>query len=53
MVYTLSRETHVSDLNGGATLFQHAFGYWDGLARQAQLKAQAEPGPVARARPKV
>jgi RHS repeat-associated protein len=53
MVYTLSRETHVSDLNGGATLFQHAFGYWDGLARQAQLKAQAEPGPVAGAGPNV
>lgn len=46
MIYTLSRETHVSELGGGAPRFNHAFGYWDGLGRQAQMKAQAERGPV-------
>jgi len=47
MVYTLARETHVSDLTGGqATRFQHAFAYSDGFGREAQRKAQAERGPV-------
>jgi RHS repeat-associated protein len=47
MVYSLTRETHVSDLAGGSTRFQHAFSYSDGLGREAQRKAQAEPGPVS------
>ncbi|HXA84463.1 MAG TPA: SpvB/TcaC N-terminal domain-containing protein [Candidatus Dormibacteraeota bacterium] len=48
MVYTLLRETHVSDLPpGGATNYQHIFAYWDGFGREAQHKARAEAGPVA------
>ncbi len=48
MVYTLLRETHVSDLPpGGATKYQHIFAYWDGFGREAQHKARAEAGPVA------
>jgi RHS repeat-associated protein len=47
MVYTLTRETHVSDLAPGqSSKFQHLFLYSDGLGREAQRKAQAEPGPV-------
>jgi RHS repeat-associated protein len=44
MVYTLARETHVSDLGGGPTRFQHAFSYYDGFGREAQRKVQVEPG---------
>lgn len=47
MVYSLARETHVSDLAGGSTRFQHSFAYSDGLGREAQHKAQAEPGSVS------
>lgn len=47
MVYTLARETHVSDLIGGQTTrFHHAFAYSDGFGREAQHKEQAEPGPI-------
>ena len=47
-VYTLTRETHVSELTAGqATRFNHAFVYSDGFGREVQQKAQAEPGPVA------
>lgn len=49
MLYTLTRETHVSDLAaqpGQLTKFQHIFIYWDGFGREAQHKAQAESGPV-------
>src|SRR5262249_39693842 len=46
-LYSLARETHVSDLAGGqSTNFKHVFVYWDGFAREAQHKAQAEPGQV-------
>jgi RHS repeat-associated protein len=46
--YTLTRETHASDLGPGQTTrHQHAFSYSDGFGRIAQHKAQAEPGPVA------
>lgn len=46
-VYTLSRETHVSDLAAGeATRYRHAFGYSDGFGREIQRKVQAERGPV-------
>jgi RHS repeat-associated protein len=47
MVYTLSRETHVSDLPAGQTTrYHHVFAYSDGFGREAQHKAQAEAGPV-------
>jgi RHS repeat-associated protein len=47
-VYTLARETHVSDLGPGQeTLFRHTFAYSDGFAREIQRKTQAEVGPVA------
>ncbi len=43
-VYTLARETHVSDLAAGErTRYQHHFAYSDGMGRIAQQKAQAEP----------
>ena len=48
VVYTLARETHDADLaEGGQTKVQHAFSYSDGLGREIQKKAQAEPGPLA------
>jgi hypothetical protein len=48
MVYTLLRETHVSDLPaGGTTRYQHVLAYWDGFGREAQHKARAETGPVS------
>lgn len=47
MVYTLTRETHVSDLAPGQTSrYIHSLAYIDGFGREAQKKAQAEPGPV-------
>jgi RHS repeat-associated protein len=46
VIYTLSRETHVSDFGADETKYQHAFAYSDGLGREIQKKAQAEPGPV-------
>jgi RHS repeat-associated protein len=46
-VYTIARETHVSDLaNGVASRLHQSVAYFDGLARTAQAKVQAEPGPV-------
>jgi RHS repeat-associated protein len=54
MLYTLARETHVSDLAiGQATRFHHVFVYWDGFGREAQHKAQAEPGPLVDGGPNV
>jgi RHS repeat-associated protein len=41
--YTLARETHVSDLGGKPTLYQHSFAYSDGLGRVIQTKSQAAP----------
>lgn len=50
MVYILTRETHVSDLSGGQTTrFRHLIGYSDGFGREAQRKAEAEPGPIPNA----
>jgi len=49
VVYTLARETHVSDLNAAAnqqTLYQHQFSYSDGFGREIQKKIQAEIGPI-------
>jgi RHS repeat-associated protein len=42
-VYTLARETHVSDLGGRPTLYQHHFAYSDGFARAIQTKSQVAP----------
>jgi RHS repeat-associated protein len=44
VVYTLLRETHVSDLGSGQTKFQHQFLYSDGFGRALQTKIVAEPG---------
>lgn len=52
-VYILSRQTHVSDLNGGVTLYQHAFSYSDGFGREIQKKAQAKAGPLVDGGPTV
>lgn len=47
MVYTLTRETHVSDLLGGLpTSFHHVYLYSDGFGREVQRKVQAEVGPI-------
>ena len=44
---TLARETHESDLDGGAvSAVQVNFSYWDGFGREIQKKLQADPGPV-------
>jgi RHS repeat-associated protein len=46
-LYTLTRETHVSDLaQGEETRFQHSFAYSDGFGREIQHKVQAEAGPI-------
>ena len=47
MIYSLTRETHVSDLAGAQTRLQHSFIYSDGMGREAQRKVQAEPGAVS------
>ncbi len=45
VIYTMKRETHVSDLNPEEkTKVQHAFLYVDGLGREVVTKIQAEPG---------
>jgi len=46
VVYTLVRETHVSNENGTPTKIQHSFLYSDGFGREVQSKIQAEPGPI-------
>lgn len=47
VVYSLARETHVTDLAAGQlTKVQHALSYSDGFGREIQRKAQAEPGQV-------
>ncbi|MGA2795882.1 MAG: hypothetical protein ABSE69_20725, partial [Roseiarcus sp.] len=44
---TLARETHESDLAGGAvSAMQVNFSYWDGFGREIQKKLQADPGSV-------
>jgi RHS repeat-associated protein len=44
LVYTLTRETHDSDLPAGQrTKIQHSFSYSDGFGREIQKKIQAEP----------
>ena len=47
VVYTIDRETHVSDLAAGdETRCRHTFVYSDGNAHEIQRKVQAEPGPL-------
>lgn len=49
-VYTLARETHVSDLGTGgapaATQYQYGLSYSDGFGREIQRKALVAPGPI-------
>jgi RHS repeat-associated protein len=52
-VCMLARETHVSDLAGGQTRYQHALSYSDGFGREIQRKVLAEPGPVVSGGPVV
>jgi RHS repeat-associated protein len=50
---TIVRETHLADLPAGQTsLVQVSFSYSDGLGREIQKKAQAEPGPLDLTDPK-
>jgi len=45
VIYTIKRETHVSDLNPEErTKIQHSFLYIDGLGREVMTKIRAEPG---------
>jgi RHS repeat-associated protein len=44
VIYTLDRETHVSDEHGTPSRISHAFLYSDGFERELQRKVQAEPG---------
>jgi RHS repeat-associated protein len=53
VVYTIARETHVSDLAGGLTRYQHTKSYSDGFGREIQKKVLAEPGPVVSGGPVV
>lgn len=47
VVYTVTRETHVSDLAPGEeSRYQHSLVYSDGFGREIQSKTQAERGPV-------
>jgi RHS repeat-associated protein len=53
-VYTLTRETHSSDLAAAEeSAYQHTFVYWDGFGREIQRKAPAEPGPLVDGGPAV
>lgn len=47
VVYTLARETHVSDLEAGErSKIQISFSYSDGFGREIQKKIQAEPEKI-------
>jgi RHS repeat-associated protein len=53
VIYTLTRETHVSALAAGEqTRIQHAFSFSDGIGREIQKKTQAEPGPLQEGGPR-
>ena len=52
VVYTLARETHVSDEGGTPSKIQHEFTYSDGFGRESQTKVQAEPGPDEPTKPR-
>jgi RHS repeat-associated protein len=49
VVYTVDRETHVSDEHGIPSPINHAFLYSDGFEREIQHKTQAEAGPLGAA----
>ncbi len=50
---TIVRETHIGDLQTGQqSKVQVSFSYSDGLGREIQKKAQAEPGPLDLTDPK-
>ena len=51
VVYTLARETHVSDEDGIPSKIQHTFTYSDGFGRVSQTKVQAEPAEPAPGEP--
>jgi RHS repeat-associated protein len=51
VVYTLARETHVSDEDGIPSKIQHTFTYSDGFGRVSQTKVQAEPADPAPGEP--
>lgn len=54
VVYSMVRETHVSDLGAGEkTKVLNGFSYSDGFGREIQKKAQAEPGPLAEGGPEI
>lgn len=54
VVYTLARETHVTDLEPGQkTRIQHSFSYSDGYGREIQKKTQAETGPLVHGGPTI
>ncbi|HEY4905219.1 MAG TPA: SpvB/TcaC N-terminal domain-containing protein [Candidatus Sulfotelmatobacter sp.] len=54
VVYTMARETHVSDLQPGEkTKIQHGFSYSDGFSREIQKKMQAAPGPLVETGPSI
>ncbi|HEU4478511.1 MAG TPA: toxin TcdB middle/N-terminal domain-containing protein, partial [Pyrinomonadaceae bacterium] len=53
VIYTLTRETHVSDPLNESTRIQHSFTYSDGFGREIQTKVQAEAGPLAEGEPDV
>jgi RHS repeat-associated protein len=42
-VYTIARETQVSEAPGATSALQHRFSYSDGFGREIQQKLQAEP----------
>jgi len=44
VAYTLTRETHESDLAGQQTNYQHSFLYINGSGHEVMKKIQAEPG---------
>ncbi|MCF6249735.1 MAG: hypothetical protein L3J75_00495 [Methylococcaceae bacterium] len=52
VVYTLSRETHVSGEQGTPARIQHAFVYSDGFGRESQTKVQAEPDRTTPTKPR-
>jgi RHS repeat-associated protein len=52
--YALRRETHVSDVAGGAEIrYRHQFVYSDGFGREVQTKALAAPGPLTASGPDI
>ncbi|HEX7772644.1 MAG TPA: hypothetical protein VF435_09500, partial [Pyrinomonadaceae bacterium] len=53
VIYTLARETHVSEPLNEPARIQHSFTYSDGFGREIQTKIQAEPGSLAEGEPDV